>query len=131
MVKPAYGLVESGRLWQLCVEEWLTDYGFVTIPGFPPFFVLPSNGDKPALFIAKVVDDILIAGDIPEIERFSTAIAKRFKICRAIIDRPLIFNGLSIHQDANFDVHVSMDKYLKDIEPIPLTRSRRKEPCQK
>lgn len=34
LLKPAYGLVKSGRLWQLCIEEWLLDLCFNTIPGF-------------------------------------------------------------------------------------------------
>lgn len=33
LIKPACGLVEAGILWQLCIEEWLHDYGFDTIPG--------------------------------------------------------------------------------------------------
>ena len=33
--KPAYDLAESGRFWQLCIEDWLLNYGFQTILVFP------------------------------------------------------------------------------------------------
>ena len=96
LIKPAYGLVESGRLWQLCIEEWLSEYGFKQIAGFPQFFVLPSDGKIPGLFLVKVVDDILLAGETREIEKFSKAISKRFEVGRALIDIYLIFNKLLI-----------------------------------
>ena len=96
LIKPAYGLVESGRLWQLCIEEWLSEYGFKQIAGFPQFFVLPSDGKIPGLFLVKVVDEILLAGETREIEKFSKAISKRFEVGRALIDIYLIFSKLLI-----------------------------------
>ena len=62
----------------------------------PQFFVLPSDEQIPALFLVKVVDDILLAGETREIEKFSKAISKRFEVGRALIDIYLIFNKLLI-----------------------------------
>jgi hypothetical protein len=33
LLRPAYGLVERGRLWQLAIERWLSEYGFEEVPG--------------------------------------------------------------------------------------------------
>ncbi len=80
LLKSAYGLVESGRLWQMTVEPWLLNtYGFETIPGLPQLFVLKSNNGSLQLIVAKVVDDFLLAGLPSEISRFHRTIAKRFQ----------------------------------------------------
>jgi hypothetical protein len=34
LLRLAYGLVESGRLWQLAIERWHSEYGFEEVPGF-------------------------------------------------------------------------------------------------
>ena len=58
LLNPAYGLVESGRLWQLCIEELMTVYGFETIPGLPQLFILRQASQRTTvtLIAAKVVD---------------------------------------------------------------------------
>ena len=73
LLKPAYGLVESGRLWQLCIEEGMTAYGFETIPGLPQLFILRQASQRTTitLIAAKVVDDILLAGTSKELGLFS------------------------------------------------------------
>jgi Reverse transcriptase (RNA-dependent DNA polymerase) len=58
LLKPAYGLVESGRLWQIEVEKWIFSRGFVIITGAPQAFVLRKDGNI-TMILAKVVDDIL------------------------------------------------------------------------
>ena len=69
LLKPAYGLVQSGRLWQLCIEEWMTTYGFKTIPGLPQLFTLrqASQKKKVSLIAAKVLDDVLLASTSKEL----------------------------------------------------------------
>lgn len=89
------------------MEEWLANYGFQTIAAFPQFFLLPGKGKMPALLLAKVVDNILIAGNIPEIQKFSSAISKRFHIGRAINTRNLIFDSLSIKMDVSPNVSLN------------------------
>ncbi len=75
ILKPAYGLVESGRLWKTTVEAWMIDtYGLEVVPGLSQLLVLRSNKGPPVLLIAKVVDDFLLAGSPHEICRFRNAI---------------------------------------------------------
>ena len=129
LLKPAYGLVESGRLWQLCIEEWTNTYGFETIPGLPQLFVLRRASQQRAvsLIAAKVVDDILLAGTSKELERFFASISNRFKVGRYISGRPFVFNRVLISPTSDHSASLSMSEFMETIELLPLTRTRRKQ----
>ena len=116
--KPAYGLVDSGRLWHLCIEDWLISYGFLQLPGLPQFFYLTDNEGKVHLILAKVVDAHLIAGTPEQTMRFHKAFSKRFEIGRFVTKTPLTFNRLHITQDADFSVSAFMAECFEKIEII-------------
>jgi hypothetical protein len=61
LLRPTYGLVESGRLWQLAIKKWISARDFVVVPGAPQVFVLRQSGTLKML-IVKLVDDILVCG---------------------------------------------------------------------
>ena len=128
LIKPAYGLVESGRLWQMCIERWFQDYGLVPIPGIPQLFVLRCTKTKCVLLlVAKVVDDLLMAGIDSALNKFRAAITKRFKVGRYSSGSTLLVNRLHITRLDNGAVHISMKEFLETITKMPITRSRRKE----
>lgn len=77
--------------------------------------------------LAKVVDDFLITGVREAIEQFHNDIAERFKVGRFVLGRDLIFNRLRIQQDEYGSVLLDMSEYLEKIQPLEITRSRRKE----
>lgn len=132
LLRPAYGLTESGRLWQLVIESWLTSHSIDQIPGLPQLFVKRTSLGTISLALVKVVDDLLIVGPRTHIDEFHTAIAARFVVGRFLVDQPVVFNGLNIHRDGSGSVHYSMKDYFQSISPIDITRSRRKEqlsPC--
>ena len=132
LVKPAYGLVESGRLWQICIERWFQEYGFDTIPGMPQLFVLRCrNSSRILLLIAKVVDDLLLAGAPEALSKFKNAISVRFKIGRYMSGSRFIFNRLHITRYSNGDVHLSMREFMDTIEGLPISRARRKQQDEK
>lgn len=126
IVKPAYGLFESGRLWQLCIEEWLNRYGFDTIPGLPQFFVLRNNACI-VLLLVKVVDDLLLTGLPHQLERFYSNICKRFKVGRFITGKKFIFYRLHIVQTDDKSVTVSMEEFFRTVQPIQLSKARCKQ----
>ncbi len=65
LLKPAYGLVDSGRLWQIDVESWMTSsYSLEQIPGFAQLFVLKSTDAVPILFVAKLLTTFLSLADL-------------------------------------------------------------------
>jgi Reverse transcriptase (RNA-dependent DNA polymerase) len=79
-LRPAYGLVESGRLWKLAIERWLSEYGFEEVPGLSQFFVIRCNSGPITLLLAKVVDDLLLAGSVSKMPEFYTTLCGRFKV---------------------------------------------------
>ena len=128
LVKPAYGLVESGRLWQLCIEKWFAEYGLEIVPGMPQLFIFRCNTSRRILLlVAKVVDDLLLAGTDNALSTFREAIMKRFKVGRYTSGSSLLFNRLHITRQENGDVHISMREFLDTIDKLELSRSRRKE----
>ena len=133
LLKPAYGLAESGRIWQLAVEKWLREnYSTETIAGFPQLFIIRKPSSRiPKLPIAKIVDDFLIAGNTPDIQSFHDNISKKFKVGRFILDKDVMFNRLNISQDANSNITISMSEYMSKINPIQVSRQRRKQQMEK
>ena len=127
ILKPAYGLVESGRLWQLAIERWFNRQDIFEVDGLPQLFVKHDAEGKIELLIAKVVDDLLIAGKKPAVAAFHELIADRFKVGRFNDDEDVIFNRLHISRKACGDITLSMEEYLSTIHPIELTRQRRKQ----
>jgi hypothetical protein len=128
ILRPAYGLVESGRLWQLAIERWLFDYGFETLPGLSQFFILRDNSGRITILLAKVVDDLLLAGSVTTMNEFYKALCARFKVGRFICDRPFTFNALNITQDhSSSSITMDMLDYPAKCIPLPLSPTRRKE----
>ena len=127
LLKPAYGIVESGRLWQLTIESWMSGQGIVPIPGMPQLFMKFGDGGIVPLSICKVVDDFLVVGSPREVNGFHTAPAKRFEVGRFVVDRPLIFNRLHISQGNDGTVHIDMKEYMEKIEFPALSLERKKQ----
>ena len=127
LLKPAYGIVESGRLWQLTIESWMSGQGIVPIPGMPQLFMTFGDGGNVSLAICEVVDDLQVVGSPREVNDFHTALAKRFEVGRFVVDRPLIFNRLHISQGNDGTVHIDMKEYMEKIEFPALSRERKKQ----
>jgi hypothetical protein len=114
LTRPAYGIVESGRLWQLAIEEWLTKQGFSHVNGLSQLFVLRSSDGHILLLLAKVVDDLLVAGSIHSMNDFHNHLCNRFKVGRFVCNESFVFNALQITQDtASFAVTLDMHAYCK------------------
>ena len=94
LLKPAYGIAESGRLWQLQIEAWMSGQGIHQVVGLPQLFIKYGSHGLPVLIIAKVVDDLLIAGTKEEVHAFHESIEKRFKVGRFLTKGIFIFNRL-------------------------------------
>jgi Reverse transcriptase (RNA-dependent DNA polymerase) len=128
ILRPAYGLVESGRLWKLAIERWLFDYGFETLPGLSQFFILRDNSGRITILLAKVVDDLLLAGSVTTMNDFYKALCARFKVGRFTCDRPFIFNALNITQDhSSSSITMDMLDYPAKCIPLSFSPTRLKE----
>jgi hypothetical protein len=79
LLRPAYGLVESGRLWQLAIEKWIFARDFVVAPDAFQVFVFRQSGTLKML-IVKVVDDFLFCWPPDEIQDFYKDFSRTYKL---------------------------------------------------
>ena len=132
LLKPAYRVVESGRVWQLAVGRWMSGQGIIEVPGLPQLFIERRPNGRILLAICKVVDDFLMTGSQKDIDEFHDSVLKRFEISRFVTARDLIFNRFHIHQSDDQAGHISMKVYLGTIKPLVVTRERGQQfdsPC--
>jgi hypothetical protein len=78
-LRPAYGLVESGQLWQLAIEKWIITRDFVVDPGAPQVFVLRQSGTL-TMIIVQVVDVIFLCGPPDERQAFYKYLGRTYKL---------------------------------------------------
>lgn len=113
LLKPAYGLVDFGKFWQLHFEEWSFHYGIETLLRVHQIFLIIKDDETHTIIIAKVVDDLLIAGKFDEVRRIKYSLSKRFKLCQFIQERELVFNFIRISQSGDSSIKVSMQEYME------------------
>ena len=58
LVKPVYGMAQSGRRWQRCIFPWLTEWGFSQCTSDPYLFSILDENTK--LILGCYVDDLCI-----------------------------------------------------------------------
>lgn len=75
------------------------------------------------LVLENITDDLLIYGNIGDIENFDAHIKKRFPISKTIIYGVIKFNGADICPDKIVTVKMSMDQYMYEIDLIMLDKS--------
>jgi Reverse transcriptase (RNA-dependent DNA polymerase) len=126
LLKPAYGLVESGRLWQIEVEKWIFSRGFVIIPGAPQVFVFRKDGDI-IMILAKVVYDILCCSSPKNIRQFHDDLAKTYELNPLTVDEPTRFAGMQLSQDEDGSVHIDVAQYLNMCDNWDVSAARRKQ----
>lgn len=125
LLKSAYGLVNAPYLWYEELKETLMAIGFKRSPLDPCLFVLPDHHGGIHGLLGIHVDDGLGSGDAV----FQAAIAKLeqkfpFGTKRT---KDFIFTGIHIHQDHTMNIHLDQTEYIKNIDPINIDRSRRKQ----
>jgi Reverse transcriptase (RNA-dependent DNA polymerase) len=118
LLRPAYGLVESGRLWQLTIVKWIFAREFVVVPGAPQVFVLRQSGTLKML-IVKVVDDILACGPPDEIQAFYKDLSRTYKLNPLRTGSRVRFSGMDIVTDNDGSTTIDVDTTL-----LPAATSR-------
>lgn len=94
-----YGITEAGRQWSKCFEDWLLHQTeFERVSEVSQLFILREKPTGLKL-LAKLTEDLLIAGSITDINDFAITLRKRFEISKVIVDEDIIFNGAKSSQD--------------------------------
>ena len=125
--KSAYGLVDAPFLWFKELDRTLRKLSFVPSPFDPTVYILHEPGQQtPAGIIGVHVDDGLCGGNkyfqeklaqLEAIFPFGSKKAKAFT-----------FTGIDLHQNANYSITLSQEKYLAKIEPIHIEHNRKHSP---
>ena len=119
VLKSAYGLTESPRLWYLRAKEVLEGTGLKELAASRSTFVASENGASYAM-CALHVDDGLLAGreDDPRFHRIKEAITEAFQIKKwqkLEEGKPLTFLGVEIFKE-KIGITDRMDRYIQEIE---------------
>jgi Reverse transcriptase (RNA-dependent DNA polymerase) len=120
LLRPAYGLVESGRLWQIAIEKWIFARDFVVVPGAPHVFILRQSGTSKIL-IVKVVDDILVCGPPDEIQAFYKDLSRTYKLNPLRTGSRVRFSGMDIVTDNDGSTTIDVAHYLATCSDIPVS----------
>ena len=127
LLKSAYGLCNAPLLWYEELKNALVSLGFVMSPLDPCTFVLPKKGQSGIHGLVGIhVDDGLGAGD----DTFNRAIQQleaRYPFGSKLQD-DFTFTGIHIHQNWDGSIELDQQKYIEDIPPINIDRSRRTTP---
>eukprot|EP00435_Cladocopium_sp_Y103_P032729 s2065_g8.t1 len=122
--KSAYGLCNAPLLWYEELKAALLSLNFVVSPLDPCAFALPRKDKKGIHGIVGVhVDDGLGAGD----ETFNQAISQleaRFPF-GSKMEGEFVFTGIHVKQFWDGRIELDQTKYIEDISPIEIDRSRR------
>ena len=125
LIRPAYGLVDSGKIWQLTIENCLLKNGYEQVAGIPQFFISRDGNNFPTMFMVKVVDDFLIASTKSHLIQFHECLAGKFNIGKFDTGNTLRFNGTFITQSSE-RIQLDMSEYFSTVNSIEVQRARRK-----
>jgi len=126
--KLPYGIVEAGRQWAKAIEDWMLEGGGLErVSSISQLYIRINSVGTIILVVAKVTDDLLIARRVQLMNQCIEALSKRFEVGKSLVDSPFHFNGCEVEQDTVGNIILAMKGYMKQLVPIPLSRSRRKE----
>eukprot|EP00435_Cladocopium_sp_Y103_P053694 s2591_g17.t1 len=131
VLKSAYGLTESPRLWYLEAKDGMADVDLLELAASRSVF-LASEGDRTWAMCALHVDDGLLVGDNTD-EKFVNLrkkIDQRFNIKEWQFleeGKPLNFLGVELHKEKDGFTD-RMDKYVQGIEPPEAPRGKPETP---
>lgn len=127
-----YGVVEAGRQWLCAIRVWiLRAYKGERVAGVEQIFYKKGEHGWIVLLITKVVEDFLIVGTDSAVLDFLYHLDTRFKPGQIGRGSTLKFLGCHLTTTKDGDTEISMKDYLKQIQPIPLSKSRRNETSDK
>lgn len=99
LLRLPYGIVEAGRQRLCAIEQYLIDgYGLGKTQEIDQLFYNLGGDGKIGLFIAKLVDDIIIAGKRESIDDFIKALEPAFKLGQICKGDELKFFGMGYQE---------------------------------
>lgn len=125
LTKLPYGFCEAGRQWAKSIEGWmLEDLGLERVFGVSQLYAKRDKNGRILFLLAKLTDDLLMAGSDACIREFTDKISKQYTISKSIIDAEMKYNGCIIRRDEHGTTSMSMESYVHDIRPIHIDSHR-------
>lgn len=87
-------------------------------------FLRRNDNHEIVHMVAKLTDDLLIAGSFEEMKYLPNEISQRFRICETIIDDEIKLYGCTICQSECFDIYMAMKEYYNSIKPLNINIQR-------
>ena len=114
-------------LWFMELTKSLEEIGFVPSPFDPCVFLLesPKTGITEGAVGVHVDDGLCCGSEI--FQRKLQALAERFP-CGSHKKRSSTFTGLRTDQQPGNSIHINQTQYIKDINPITISKIRRGTP---
>ena len=125
LLKGAYGRVDAPLLWHKELTKGLLELGFIQSPFDPCLYMMINEVGNTIGMIGFHVDDGLFCGNKRFLEKID-ALERKFPFGRKKT-RDFVFTGLHVQQRADYSIRVEQSQYVKDIAPITMNPSRRKE----
>ena len=112
LLKCLYGLKQSPRQWNLCIDAVLQKLGFRRLKSDVGIYV-KGEGDE-AVYIALYVDDMFMVGKkLKNIEVVKEGLGREFKMKDLGLAKFLL--GIEIRRQENGDVLLVQEKYARDV----------------
>jgi hypothetical protein len=130
--KGIFGLRVAPRLWYTKAKSVLEDAGWRQLATLPSVFILRSTSEQRLIGLLVLhVDDALHAGQGKEYEDSMKTILNIFEIPDDKREEGnFSFLGRAITQQPDGSVHITMQNYLDDVQPIFVTKPRRADSQQ-
>jgi len=116
--KGLYGLRGASRLWYEELSKDLEARGGKKMIGEPACFLFHKDGKFVGAILIHV-DDIIATGDEWFQRNIFDGIKKRFKISKNQEDS-FTYTGMAIWTDAQGCIHLNQNKYIEELEELPL-----------
>lgn len=113
LLKPLYGLKQSGREWYKKLNSYLVENGGECTPADPCVYVF-GKGENRVIIIIYVDDLILASKTLQKLESIKAKLKSAFKM----VDLGQISNilGINVHREGDIGpIHLSQEKYVVEL----------------
>ncbi|CAN8072610.1 unnamed protein product [Agarophyton chilense] len=127
-MKLPYRIVEAGRQSAKRVESWMigtTEHQ--RLYGVTQLFTKKNKDGSITLIIAKIVDDLLVAGREGYICIFTDTLEDEFEVGKVRVEAVLNFAGCDIIKDTDQNLILSLLQNMERLKPMELSKQRRRE----
>ena len=125
LLTSAYGLVNANAKWQEHCDHLFVNIGLTQSRFVPQLFF--SRKECINILAVKIVDDVLITGKLPDIQKFVSKVKEKYELGTVVYGPgDFSFFGLQVIQESDMSITIHGDEKLNSIACFPISRNRRK-----